>query len=556
MDKEINVMKIFKPKLIDTLKNYHKDQFFKDMIAGIIVGIVALPLAIAFAIASGVSPEKGIFTAIIAGIIISVFGGSRVQIGGPTGAFIVIVYGIVQQFGVSGLVIATFIAGVLLIIMGVARLGNAIKYIPYPLIIGFTTGIAVIIFSSEVKDFLGLKMGNVPADFISKWLAYGGHLTSVNIYALSIGIFTLLVVLLWPKITHKVPGSLIAIIITTFAVHFFKIPVETIGSRFGAIPSSLPMPVIPAIDFVTIQQLIRPAFTIALLGSIESLLSAVVADGMIGGNHRSNTELIAQGFANICSSIFGGIPATGAIARTATNIKNGGRTPVAGIVHAITLLVIMLFVGKWAALIPMATLAGILIVVAWNMSEMENFIDVFKGAKSDAAVLVTTFGLTVLVDLTVAIEIGMILAAFLFMRKMMQVSSVQQSSSLADDALIPGDIPEGIDVFEINGPLFFGAAYKFKDAMKVIENPARVLIIRMRNVPVIDATGIRVLREVHAAIKRKGTKLVLAEINNVQVMGELKKARLLFQIGKGNIRDTFNSALKLANDILSGIQNI
>jgi len=544
---------MFRPKLIDTLKNYSKEQFFKDVVAGLIVGIVALPLAIAFAIASGVSPEKGIFTAIIAGLVISVLGGSRVQIGGPTGAFIVIVYGIVQQFGISGLVIATFIAGILLIIMGLTKLGNAIKFIPYPLIIGFTTGIAVIIFSSEVKDFLGLKMGSVPADFINKWLAYGQHLSSINGYAIGIGLFTLLLVFLWPKVTHKIPGSIIAIIITTLAVHFLHLPVETIGSRFGAIPSSLPRPVIPGVSLATLQQLIRPAFTIALLGSIESLLSAVVADGMIGGNHRSNTELIAQGFANICSSIFGGIPATGAIARTATNIKNGGRTPVAGIVHAITLLVILLFVGKWAALIPMATLAGILIVVAWNMSELENFISVFKGSKSDAAVLITTFLLTVLIDLTVAIEIGMILAAFLFMRKMMQVSSVQQtvlSADGGDDVLTTALIPKGVDVFEITGPLFFGAAYKFKDAMNVIENPASVLIIRMRNVPVIDATGIRILREVHTSVKRKGTKLILAEVNSVQVMEELKKARLLFQIGKGNVRDTFENALKRANDVL------
>lgn len=545
---------MFKPKLIDTLKNYHKDQFLKDVIAGIIVGVVALPLAIAFAIASGVSPEKGIFTAIIAGLVISALGGSRVQIGGPTGAFIVVVYGIVQQFGINGLIVATFIAGILLVIMGLTKLGNAIKYIPYPLIIGFTTGIAIIIFSSEVKDFLGLKMGSVPADFISKWVAYGQHFTSVNLYAAAIGAFTLLVVLLWRKITHRVPGSLIAIIVTTFAVSFFHLPVETIGSRFGAIPSSLPKPVIPGVSFAIIQQLIRPAITIALLGSIESLLSAVVADGMIGGNHRSNTELIAQGIANICSSLFGGIPATGAIARTATNIKNGGRTPVAGIIHALTLLVIMLFVGKWAALIPMATLAGILIVVAWNMSELGNFIDVVKGSKSDAAVLVTTFGLTVLVDLSVAIEIGMILAAFLFMRKMMQASSVQQAifpNDRADEMLNMENIPMGVDVFEINGPLFFGAAYKFKDAMKIIENPARVLIIGMKNVPVIDATGIRVLREVYAATKKQGTKLILAEVNSLQVTGELKKARLLFQIGKGNIKDTFEKALVRAKEILS-----
>lgn len=549
------MMSLFRPKLIDTLKGYTPAQFYKDVVAGVIVGVVALPLAIAFAIASGVSPEKGIFTAIIAGAIISALGGSKVQIGGPTGAFIVVVYGIVQQFGVSGLVIATFIAGILLIIMGVAKLGNTIKYIPYPLVIGFTTGIAVIIFSSEVKDFLGLKMGSVPADFISKWIDYSRHLSSLNLYALFIGVFTLLVVLLWPRVTRKVPGSLIAIVISTLLVRYFHLPVETIGSRFGVITAALPRPVMPDVSLETIRQLIRPAFTIALLCSIESLLSAVVADGMTGGNHRSNTELIAQGVANICSSVLGGIPATGAIARTATNIKNGGSTPVAGIIHAITLLFIMLFIGKWAALIPMATLAGILVVVAWNMSELGNFIDVFKGSKSDASVLLITFGLTILVDLTVAIEIGIILAAFLFMRKMMQSSFVQQTvlspDQLSDDEFNQSAIPKGVDVFEINGPLFFGAAYKFKDTMKVLEKPARVLIIRMGNVPVIDATGIRVLRDVHQEIKKKGTKLILSEANSEQVTGALKKTRLLFQIGKGNVRDTFAKALKRADEVLS-----
>jgi len=549
---------IFRPKLIDTLKNYSKAKFYKDAVAGMIVGIVALPLAIAFAIASGVSPEKGLFTAIIAGFIISALGGSRVQIGGPTGAFIVVVYGIVEKFGVNGLVIATFIAGILLIIMGLARLGNVIKFIPYPLIVGFTTGIAVIIFSSQIKDFFGLKMASVPADFISKWLAYGQHFSLVNFYSLGIGAFTLLIIFLWPRVTHKVPGSLIAIIVTTLAVYFLHIPVETIGSRFGAISSSLPSPVIPRVSFATFQQLIRPAFTIAMLGSIESLLSAVVADGMIGGNHRSNTELIAQGFANICSSIFGGIPATGAIARTATNIKNGGRTPVAGIIHAITLLLILLFIGKLAALIPMATLAGILVIVAWNMSEATSFMFILKGSKSDAAVLLTTFFLTVFIDLTVAIEIGMILAAFLFMRKMTQVSSVEHpglsTEDSSEDYTVPDNLPEGIDVFEINGPMFFGAAYKFKDTMRVIEKPAPVLIIRMRHVPVIDATGIRVLREVQEEIKKRGSKLVLSEVSSEQVMAELRKARLLFQIGKANVTDTFEKALKRTNEILQAIK--
>ncbi|MDB4903353.1 MAG: sodium-independent anion transporter [Mucilaginibacter sp.] len=545
---------MFKPKIIDTLKNYTRAQFYKDVIAGIIVGIVALPLAIAFAIASGVSPEKGLFTAIIAGFVISALGGSRVQIGGPTGAFIVIVYGIVQQFGVNGLVIATFIAGIILIIMGVAKLGNIIKFIPHPLIVGFTTGIAVIIFSSQMKDLFGLKMGNVPSDFLNKWIVYSDNIFSINFYAVIIGAATLVIIQLWPRVTHKIPGSLIAILATTLVVYFFKLPVETIGSRFGSVPSSLPHPVIPGISWATIQQLIKPAFTIALLGGIESLLSAVVADGMMGGNHRSNTELIAQGIANICSSVFGGIPATGAIARTATNIKNGGRTPIAGITHAIVLFAILVFVGKWAAMIPMATLAGILIIVAYNMSEWQNFISILKISKSDAAVLVTTFLLTVLIDLTVAIEIGMILAAFLFMREMMKTSSVEQLSYSADNQdgdLKKYNLPKGVDIFEINGPLFFGAAYKFKDAMKEIGEPAKVLIIRMKNVPVIDATGIQVLKDVNKDIKTNGTKLVITEVSSEQVMMELKKARLVFQIGKANFTDTLEKSIQRSKEILS-----
>jgi len=544
---------MFRPKIIDTLKNYNKELFFKDLIAGIIVGIVALPLAIAFAIASGVSPEKGLFTAIIAGFIISALGGSRVQIGGPTGAFIVIVYGIVQQFGVNGLIIATFMAGILLIVMGIVKLGNAIQYIPYPLIVGFTTGIAVIIFSSEMKDLLGLHMGAVPADFVAKWVAYSRNIATVTVPALVIGLCTIGIVFLWPKVTHKVPGSLIAILATTGAAWFFHLPVETIGSRFGAIPAGFPKPVIPALNFGVIKELIKPAITIALLGSIESLLCAVVADGMTGGNHRSNTELIAQGAANICSALFGGIPATGAIARTATNIKNGGRTPVAGIIHAITLLIIMLFVGKWAALIPMATLGGILIIVAYNMSEWEHFVSVLKGSKSDAAVLLCTFLLTVFVDLTVAIEAGIVLAAFLFIQKMMKSSSVQHFTvpeDIGEDVLTNNMVPEGVDVFEINGPLFFGAAYKFKEAMKVIENPAKVLIIRMRHVPVIDATGIQTIKEVNKEIRYKGTKLILSEVSSEQVINELAKARLSFGIGKANITDTFEQAIKRSRELL------
>lgn len=549
---------MWRPKIFDTLRSYDKSAFLKDAVAGIIVGVVALPLAIAFGIASGVSPEKGLLTAIVAGFIISALGGSRVQIGGPTGAFIVIVYGIVQQFGINGLIIATFLAGIMLILMGIARLGNVIKFIPYPLIVGFTAGIAVIIFSSQMKDFFGLKMGAVPAGFVDKWTAYAHNFLSVNPGSLSIAVATVCIVFAWPKVTHKIPGSLVAIIATTGAVSLFHLPVETIGSKFGNIPSNIPTPVFPHIDLSTIQQLIRPAFTIALLGGIESLLSAVVADGMIGGNHRSNTELIAQGIANMCSSIFGGIPATGAIARTATNIKNGGRTPIAGIIHAITLLLIMLFVGRWAALIPMATLAGILVVVAYNMSEWENFISILKGARSDVIVLFSTFLLTVFVDLTVAIEIGIVLAAFLFIQTIMKSSSVEQLTMEKDteDALIATGLSNGIDVFEINGPLFFGAAYKFKDAMRIIENPAKVLIIRMKNVPIIDATGIRTLKEVHADIKKKGTTLILSEVGSAFVMNELKKSRLLFQIGKGNVADTFEKAYTRANVILSQVDSV
>jgi len=543
---------MFKPKLLEIPGNYSRSQFGKDLMAGVIVGIVALPLAIAFAIASGVSPEKGLFTAIIAGFIISAMGGSRVQIGGPTGAFIVIVYSIVQQYGVNGLIIATFMAGVLLIILGFARLGSVIKFIPHPLIVGFTSGIALIIFSSQVKDLLGLKMGAVPADFIGKWKAYATHITSANGQAMLIALVTVLIIILWPKVTHKVPGSLVAILLTTIAVTALHLPVETIGSRFGAIPSSFPAPAVPRLDAETIKQLLRPAFAIALLGGIESLLSAVVADGMIGGNHRSNMELVAQGTANIFSSIFGGIPATGAIARTATNIKNGGRTPIAGITHAFVLLLIMVCVGKWAVFIPMATLGGILVVVAYNMSEWESFISVLKGSRSDAAVLLTTFFLTVLTDLTIAIEIGMVLAVFLFMRKMIQFSDVDVLTQQADDTNNGAEyiLPKNVELFEITGPFFFGAAYKFKDAIRLIEKKPRVIIIRMRKVPMIDATGIKTLKEIHKEFKRHGTRLILSEVHSQQVIKELKDARLLFAIGKANVTDNFEAALKRCKEVL------
>ena len=554
---------MFRPKLFDTLKNYNRKQFTNDVLAGIIVGIVALPLAIAFGIASGVTPEKGLITAVVAGFIISALGGSRVQIGGPTGAFIVIVYGIVQTYGIDGLIIATFMAGIMLIILGLVRAGAVIKFIPHPLIIGFTSGIALIIFSSQIKDFLGLKMGDVPADFIEKWRTYFTHFGSINLYALLVAIGTIIIIVLWPKVTQKIPGSLIAILVTTAAVQFLKLPVETIGSRFGNISSSFPTPEIPHINFATFKHLVAPAFTIALLCAIESLLSAVVADGMIGGNHRSNMELIAQGTANIFSSIFGGIPATGAIARTATNVKNGGRTPVAGIVHAITLLLILLIVGKWASYIPIANLAGILIVVAYNMSEWKNFRSVLKGPKGDVAVLLITFFLTVLIDLTVAIEIGMVLAIFLFMRNMIKFSGVSVLTQEIEDKefgydLVDGKyvLPKDVEVFEITGPLFFGAAYKFKDAMKYIKQHPKVLIIRMRHVPIIDATGIQILKEVVHESAKHHTKIILSELNSEQVRKELQDSRLLFTVGKANVTGTFDEALARAESILADEKKI
>ncbi|MDO6432221.1 SulP family inorganic anion transporter [Flavitalea sp. BT771] len=546
---------MLRPKLFDTLKTYHRQQFTKDLMSGLIVGLVALPLAVAFAIASGVSPEKGLYTAVIAGFIISAMGGSRVQIGGPTGAFIVIVYGIVQVHGIDGLIIATFIAGIILIVMGFARLGSVIKFIPYPLIVGFTSGIALIILSSQVKDFFGLQMGAIPADFTDKWESYIAHFQSVNIYAVLIGSATIAIISLWPKITGKVPGSLIAILFTTAIMHLLHLPVETIGSKFGSISSSLPKAVFPHLDVRTIKNLIQPAFTIALLGGIESLLSAVVSDGMIGGNHRSNMELIAQGTANIFSAVFGGIPATGAIARTATNVKNGGRTPVAGMIHSITLLLILLFFGKWAALIPLATLAGILVVVAYNMSEWRHFLSVLKGPKSDRAILLATFLLTVLIDLTVAIEMGLVLAAFLFLRNMIRFTEVsslkkEMEDNEGADQMEDPALPKHVEVFEINGPLFFGAAYKFKDAMRLIERPPKVLIIRMRKVPIIDATGLKTIKDVYTESKQGGTKLILSEVHSEQVMEELKEARLVFAIGKANITDTFEDAIQRSKVIL------
>ena len=487
--------KEFTPKLFSLLKQgITRETFIKDAISGIIVGIVALPLAIAFAIASGVSPEKGIITAIIAGIIISTFGGSRVQIGGPTGAFIVIVYGIIQVYGLDGLIIATFLAGFLMVGMGLLRLGNLLKFIPYSLIVGFTSGIALIIFSSQINDFLGLGIQKVPADFIDKWKVYFENINHINWYAVSIAIGTILITIYFQRLVKKIPGSIVAIIVSTVLVKLFDIPVGTIESSFGNIPNNFSIPHLPNVNFDTIQALIQPAFAIAILGSIESLLSAVVSDSMIGGKHRSNMELMAQGSANIVSSLFGGIPATGAIARTATNVKNGGRTPIAGIVHSLVLLAIMLIFAPYAKLIPLSCLAGILIVVSYNMSEWRQFRSILKGKRMDIIILLTTFFLTVIFDLIIAIEIGILLSSFMFMKRMSESVHIQNISTdtkdeehLFDEEI--KDLPEDVLLYEINGALFFGAARQFQETLTNTHIQPKVIIIRMRYVPSIDATG-------------------------------------------------------------------
>ena len=540
------------PKLVTSLKSYNRELFLGDLTAGVIVGIVALPLAIAFAIASGVTPDRGLYTAIIAGFIISALGGSRVQIGGPTGAFVVIVYGIVQKYGIDGLIVATIMAGVMLVVIGAVRLGSVIKFIPHPVVIGFTSGIAVIILSSEVKDFLGLRMGALPADFVPKWSAMIHNIGSFNPYAIGVAVASLALILLWPRISHRIPGSIVALVLATVAVQLFHLPVETIGSRFGALSAAFPHPVVPHVSFATASLLIGPAFTIAMLGAVESLLSAVVADGMIGSRHRSNMELVAQGIANIVTPLFGGIPATGAIARTATNVKNGGRTPVAGIIHSLTLLLITLFLGRWAALIPLAVLAAILVVVAYHMSEWRTFVAEFRAPKSDVAVLVATFLLTVLVDLTVAIEVGMVASAFLFMRRMAEVTNVSAVTRELRDAddiystdpngLRRRAIPEGVSVFEVNGPFFFGAAETFKDTMGRVAGNPKVLIIRMRNVPAIDSTGMHTLREVAKRSKKDGTLVLLSDVHTQPLMA-LSKSDVLDEIGEENVFGNIDDAL-------------
>lgn len=567
----------FKPKLFSTLKDYNRKQLTTDLLAGIIVGIVALPLAIAFGIASGVTPEKGIITAIVAGLIVSVFGGSKVQIGGPTGAFIIIIYGIIQRYGFEGLTIATLLAGVFLIMFGVLHLGTIIKYIPYPIVVGFTSGIALTIFTTQIKDLFGLTMASVPSDFIEKWIAYISSFPTIDWWSAGVGVGSVAVIALWPKLTHlhffnssifqflrKLPGSLIAIIVMTVGVLLLKqymgvTSVETIGDRFS-ISNQLPGAQVPELTWEVIKGLVAPAFTIAILGAIESLLSATVADGVIGDRHSSNTELIAQGFANLASPIFGGIPATGAIARTMTNINNGGRTPVAGIIHAAVLLLIFLFLMPLAQYIPMACLAGVLVIVSYNMSGWRSFVSILKNPKSDVIVLWVTFLLTVIFDLTIAIEVGLICACLLFMRRMAETTDVKVISDEINPEEEESDfqlgnlehltIPEGVEVYEINGPYFFGAGNKFEEIMGALRHQRpKVRIIRMRKVPFVDSTGIHNLTNLCLMSQAEGIQVVLSGVNE-KVQTVLHKAGFDTMLGEDNICSHINIALERAKQLV------
>ena len=555
-------LKGFQPKLFSSLKNgYDKTKLVQDLLAGVIVGIVALPLAIAFGIASGATPEAGILTAIVAGFIISFLGGSKVQIGGPTGAFIVIVYGIIQEYGMSGLCIATFMAGAFLILMGVLHLGTIIKYIPYPIIVGFTSGIALTIFATQVKDLFGLQIAEVPAGFIDKWITYFKNFDTVSWWSLLVGVGSILIIVFTPKVSRKLPGSLVAIIVMTIVCLILKSVgvegIETIGDRFS-ISTDLPQAAVPKLDWNSIRGLAQPAMVIAMLGAIESLLSAAVADGVIGDRHDSNQELIAQGVANMVTPLIGGIPATGAIARTMTNINNGGRTPVAGIVHAVVLALIYLFLMPLVQFIPMACLAGILVVVSYNMSEWRSFKAILKNPKSDIIVLLVTFFLTVIFDLTIAIEVGVLIACLLCMKRMAETTNVSVLSDEIDpnaDSDVQGNldhltIPEGVKVYEINGPYFFGIGNKFEEMMGDMGGRAKVRIIRMRKVPFIDSTGVHNLQNMCKMCSQMGVKVVLSGVNP-QVMKVIEDAGMDDVVGKENICSHINIALKRAEEILS-----
>ncbi|SBV92384.1 SulP family inorganic anion transporter [uncultured Dysgonomonas sp.] len=564
-----DLLKDFTPQLFISLKTYDKGKFINDLMSGLIVGIVALPLALAFGIASGVTPEQGIITAIIAGFIISFLGGSRVQIGGPTGAFIVIVYGVVQTHGIKGLLIATIIAGVILVLLGIFKLGKIIKFIPYPIIVGFTSGIAVTIFTTQIADIFGLSFGGekVPGDFIGKWIIYIKHFDTINWWNTAVSIGSILIIVLTPRIVKKVPGSLVAIILITAIVYFMKTyfginAIDTIGDRFR-INAELPDAVMPDINMAAITDLLPVAITIALLGAIESLLSATVADGVIGGEkHNSNTELIAQGVANIITPLFGGIPATGAIARTMTNINNGGRTPVAGIIHAVVLLLILLLLMPLAQYIPMACLAGVLVIVSYNMSEWRTFKALLRNQKSDVAVLLITFFLTVIFDLTIAIEVGLLLAVVLFMKRINEVthvSVIKNELDLTDESEFTQDeeiltLPEGVEVYEIDGPFFFGIANKFEESMRVIGDKSKIRIIRMRKVPFIDSTGLHNLESLCQKSMKDGIQVILSGVR-FKVHAMIETSDIPTMIGEMNICDNINIAIARANEILSEAGN-
>jgi len=548
------------PKLVTTLKDYNRHQLFADLTAGLIVGIVAIPLAIAFAIASGVTPQQGLYTAIVAGFIISALGGSRVQIGGPTGAFVVIVYGIVQKYGVDGLTVATLMAGVILVVLGVARLGTAIKFIPHAVTIGFTGGIAVIIAIQQLDTAVGLKTGPLPAQVFERLAEYSRHLDTVNPYAVVITLVTIGILIVWPKISTKLPAPFVALIAMTAVSQLLHLPVVTIGDRFGIIHAGLPSPTLPHVTFAMARELVAPAMTIAALGAIESLLSAVVSDGMIGSRHRSSMELVAQGVANIVTPLFGGIPATGAIARTATNVKAGGRTPIAGMTHSVVLLLITLFFGRLAGLIPLSVLAGILLLVAYRMSEWRVFVAELRGPRSDAAVLLTTFFLTLIVDLTVGIGVGMVLASFLFMRRMSEVTDVRHITEEIDDEaddledaeqIATRSVPAGIEVYEVDGPFFFGAAEKFKDVLAEVFRKPKVLIIRMRRVPAIDSTGLNVLRDLVRRTRQDRTLVLISEVQN-QPLTAMRRSGLLDEIGQDHVLGTIDLALAVGQQHLAG----
>lgn len=555
-------MKTFslKPQLLTSLKTYNRQTLTADIMAGIIVGIVALPLAIAFGIASGVTPEKGIITAIISGFIISLLGGSKVQIGGPTGAFIVIIYGIIQKYGIEGLMIATVMAGVFLLLFGLLKLGTIIKYVPYPIVVGFTSGIAVTIFTTQIKDLFGLTIESVPSDFIEKWGCYISHFSTADLWCSIVGILSVVIIALTPKVSKKIPGSLVAIIVMTIAAlilknYFGVTTIETIGDRFS-VSSAIPDAHMPAMTWDTIKSLVAPALTIAVLGAIESLLSATVADGVIGAHHNSNTELVAQGLANIASPIFGGIPATGAIARTMTNINNGGKTPVSGIVHAIVLLLIFLFFMPLAKYIPMACLAGVLVIVSYGMSGWRSFLALMKNPKSDVTVLLITFFLTIIFDLTVAIEVGLIIACLLFMKRVSEITDVKavtdeinEESDMIKDNAEHLAIPEGVEVYEINGPYFFGAGNKFEEVMAAFGDRPKVRIIRMRKVPFVDSTGIHNLTNLCEMSHNEGIEVVLSGVCE-KVHKQLEKARFYDILGNKNICSHINLALERANEII------